>query len=170
MLSESLIGNRKSKILISRLDEEFARLHERSGSLVKIIPADKLYWQPRPSGGPFPIYSCGEHILRSAAKVEQTFGGINANLWDDPFEWTLPETLRTPERVTEYLAEVEATRRASFERFASDEDLVKEIAAPSGETMPVCALLFDTLSRASHHQGRAFAVFRLFSDARLPRV
>jgi hypothetical protein len=156
--------------LISCLDEEFARLHERALSLLESIPADKLYWQPRPSSGDFPIYSCGEHILRSAARVEQTFGGINANLWDDPFEWTLPETLSTPDRIAEYLREVEATRKEGFERFAQDDDLVKEIALPSGKTAPLVALLLETLTRASHHQGRAFAVFRLFSDGRLPQV
>lgn len=156
--------------LISCLDEEFARLYERTRSVVEIIPAEKLYWQPVPSGGAFPVYSCGEHLLRSAAAVEQTFGGINANLWDDPFEWTLPETLRTPGSIIEYLAEVEATRRAGFERFTEDIDLIKEIAVPSGEMRPLGALLFETLARASHHQGRAFAVFRQFSDARLPPI
>jgi hypothetical protein len=156
--------------LISCLDEEFARLHGRNTALVELIPAEKLYWQPRTSSGPHPVYSCGEHILRSAATVEQTFGGINANLWDDPFEWTLPETLRTPERVREYLIEVEETRRSAFERFSDDADLVKEIAVPSGEREALGALLFQTLARAAHHEGRAFAVFRLFSDARWPQV
>jgi hypothetical protein len=158
------------RVLISALDEEFARLHERSRLLLEMIPAEKLYWQPRPASSMFPVYSCGEHILRSAAAVEQSFGGINANLWDDPFEWTLPETLKTPASIIEYLMEVEATRRAGFERFINDSDLVKEIAVPSGETRPLGALLFETLSRASHHQGRGFAVFRLFSDERWPRV
>ena len=55
--------------------------------------------------------SCGEQVLRSAAIVEQTFGGLTANLWDDPFEWTLPETLSTSAKVIEYLNEVEATRQ-----------------------------------------------------------
>ena len=41
------------------------------------------------------MFSCGEYILRSAAAVEQTFGGITTRLWDDPFEWTLPEALST---------------------------------------------------------------------------
>jgi hypothetical protein len=35
-----------------------------------------------------------EQILRSARIVEQVSGGITANLWDDPFEWTLPETFK----------------------------------------------------------------------------
>jgi hypothetical protein len=168
--SEPQAGNQKSKKLISSLDEEFARLERRTRALVEIIPAEKLYWQPRPSSGAFPVYSCGEHILRSAASVEQTFGGINANLWDDPFEWTLPETLRTPESILQYLSEVEATRREGFERFYGDHDLTKEIAAPSGQGVLLGALLFETLSRASHHQGRAFAVFQLFSDGRLPKI
>jgi hypothetical protein len=152
------------------LDEDFTQLHTRSVALIKVIPAERLYWQPRKSSGAFPVYSCGEHLLRSAAAVEQTFGGITVNLWDDPFEWTLPETLSTPERVAEYLMEVEATRQRGFALFSSDDDLRKEIAVPSGRMRLLCALLTETLVRASHHQGRAFAVFRLFSDARLPHV
>ena len=155
---------------IASLDEQFARLHARSRSLIEIIPADKLYWQPRESTGAFPVYSCGEHLLRSAAAVEQTFGGITTNLWDDPFEWTLPEALATPERVAEYLYEVEATRRRGFALFTSDDDLGKEFAHPSGEIWTLFVLLLETLSRAAHYQGRAFATFRLFSDAPLPQV
>jgi hypothetical protein len=156
--------------LISSLDEQFARLHARSQSLIKIVPEEKLYWQPRQSSGAFPVYSCGEHLLRSAAAVEQTFGGITANLWDDPFEWTLPESLKTPAHVAEYLNEVEATRQRGFALFLSDDDLLKEIAVPSGKMQTLFALLIETLARAAHRQGRAFATFRLFSDARLPRV
>ena len=156
--------------LISSLDEQFARLHARSQSLIKIMPEEKFYWQPRQSSGAFPVYSCGEHLLRSAAAVEQTFGGITANLWDDPFEWTLPESLDTPARITEYLNEVEATRQRGFALFVSDDDLLKEIAVPSGAMQMLCALLVETLVRAAHHQGRAFAIFRFFSEARLPRI
>jgi hypothetical protein len=152
------------------LDEQFARLHERSVALAQIIPAEQLYRQPRPCAGPLPVYSCGEYLLRSAATVEQTFGGITANLWDDPFEWTLPETLRTPALVAEYLGEVEATRRRGFQLFSSDEELRKEIALPSGQMQALGALLLETLCRASHYQGRAFASFKFFSDLRLPRV
>jgi hypothetical protein len=154
--------------LIASLDEQFARLHARSRALVEAVPAERLYWQPRQSSGTFPVYSCGEHILRSAARVEQTFGGITVNLWDDPFEWTLPEALSTPARVVEYLDEVEATRRRGFALLREDLDLLKEFNDPSGRMRTLGALLFETLERAAHHQGRAFATFRLFSDARLP--
>ncbi|HYP01075.1 MAG TPA: hypothetical protein VER76_12855 [Pyrinomonadaceae bacterium] len=159
---------------ISTLDAEFAALHARSCALLKLVPAGKLYWQPRAevdaaaTTAAFPVYSCGEHLLRSAASVEQTFGGLTANLWDDPFEWTLPETLSTPALVAGYLAEVEATRRRGLALVKTDDDLLKEIAAPSGEMRALFALLNETLARAAHHQGRAFATFQLFSSARLP--
>jgi hypothetical protein len=158
---------------ISTLDAQFAALHARSSALVRAVPAEFLYWQPPAAvvasvGGASPVYSCGEHLLRSAASVEQTFGGVTANLWDDPFEWTLPETLSTPALVAEYLEEVEATRRRGLALVETDEELLKEIAVPSGEMRALFALLNETLVRAAHHQGRAFATFRLFSNARLP--
>src|SRR5215210_5403433 len=154
------------KTFVLSLDEQFARLHERSCALLAVIAPEHLYRQPRPSQGAFPVYSCGEYLLRSAASVEQTFGGITANLWDDPFEWTLPETLQTPALVSEYLSEVEATRRRGFALFSSEDDLRKEIALPSGEMQTLCALVLETLCRAAHYQGRAFATFRLFSELR----
>ena len=158
-----------NKFLLS-LDAEFGKIHAASVALARAVPADKLYWQPRGRAGAVPAYSCGEHLLRGAASVEQTFGGITASLWDDPFEWTLPETLSTPALVEEYLAEVEQTRLRGFALFKSDGDLLKEIAVPSGEMRALCELLLDTLARAADHQGRAFATFRLFSDERLPRI
>ncbi len=151
------------------LDEQFARLHERAVSLARAVPPEKLYWQPRTSAGVVPVYSCGEHLLRSAACVEQTFGGITASLWDDPFEWTLPETLSTPALVEGYLNEVEETRRRGFALIRGDGDLARDIAVPSGELRTLAALLFETLARAAHHEGRAYATLRLFSDVRLPR-
>jgi hypothetical protein len=112
-----------------------------------------------------PLHSSGEHLLRSAAIVEQTFGGITTNLWDDPFEWTLPETLPTPEKVAAYLDEVEASRKHGFDHFLNDEDLFKEIMAPSGST-EILPLLLDTLARAAHHQGRARATFEILRAAK----
>ena len=157
--------------IVRSLDREFRRLHDRSCALLRLVPVEKLYWQPRPArAGALPVYSCGEHLLRSAASVEQTFGGINANLWDDPFEWTLPEALPTPADVEKYLGEAEETRLHTFARFRDDGDLLKEVATPAGEMQTLLALLLETHARASHHQGRAYATFRLFSDSRLPRI
>jgi hypothetical protein len=153
--------------LISIINRQFERLHERSRAFVSLIPGDKIYWQPRVSQAGLPVYSCGEYILRSAGKVEQTFGGITAKLWDDPFEWTLPEELSNNAKILEYLGEVEITRAKGFQLFASDADLSKEILAPAG-LKTIFALLLETLTQAENFQGHAFATFRLFSDAHLP--
>ena len=157
------------RVLLDALAEQFARLDERGLALLAQTPADKLYWQPRQTTGLAPVYSFGEYLLRSAAAVEQTFGGLTARLWDDPFEWTLPETLSTPDKAREYLAEVAATRQRGLALLTSDADLTKEIFAPGGMTS-VGALLSETLARAFYYQGCAAATFRLFSDAPWPRL
>ena len=147
---------------IECLDRQFVKLHSGSYELIKQISPGLLYYQLRQTrqSESTPLHSCGEQILRSAAIVEQTFGGLTTNLWDDPFEWTLPESLPTPEKVAGYLDEVEATRKRGFELFQSDADLLKEIMAPSGYTQ-LLPLMLDTLTRAAHHQGRARATFEI---------
>ena len=148
--------------LLSCLDRQFAELHSANHKLTKAIPAELLYRQPPASANLFPVRSCGEFILRAAAAVEQTFGGITSNLWDDPFEWTLPENLTTPEKVAGYLDEVEATRRHGFEFFESDRDLLKEIMAPAGATL-LFPLMLDTLVRSASYQGGAQATLDLLT-------
>jgi len=150
---------------IEGLDREFARLHGDSHKLIQAISPELLYLQPPAQLNSLPLHSCGEHLLRSAAVVEQTFGGITTNLWDDPFEWTLPETLPTVDKVAGYLDEVEATRHRGFQLFKSDLDIVKEIMSPSGPTQ-LLPLLLDTLARAAHHQGRAWATFEILRAAK----
>ena len=155
--------------LIETFDAQFLKLHQRSGAIVELVPTEKLYWQPREKTALFPVNSCGECILRSAAAIEQTFGGITTRLWDDPFEWTLPEQLSTNDLIQEYLGEVEDTRRKGFEFFKSDEDLRRAIPAPV-HLKSIFQVLLETLARAEHFQGRAFAVFQTFSDAKLPKI
>ena len=157
------------KNFIETFDEQFLKLHRRSCELIEKMPVEKLYWQPREKDALFPVNSCGELILRAAAAVEQTFGGITTRLWDDPFEWTLPEALSTNELILNYLAEVEATRQNGFAFFKSDEDLRREIPAPE-KLKSLFQVLLETLARAEHFQGRAFAVFQMFSDAKPPRL
>ena len=146
--------------LIADLDRQFSQLHQESREFIRAISPALLYCRPPNGSSSLPALSCGEQILRSAAAVEQTFGGITTNLWDDPFEWTLPETLSTPEKVSDYLNEVEATRKRGFELFQSDDDLLKEIMAPAGVTQ-LQPLLLDTLVRARHYLGSAQATFDL---------
>ncbi len=153
---------------IEGLDQQFAQLHRHAHKLTEAISPDLLYRQPGRTTST-PGRSFGEHILRSAAIVEQTFGGLTTNLWDDPFEWTLPETLSTTARVAGYLDEVEATRQRGFQLFKTDADLLKEIMAPSGPTR-LFPLLLDTLARAEHHQGRARATLEIVRAERPTRA
>ncbi len=148
---------------------QFFRLHERSVLLTKMIPDEKLYWTPDEVADYVSRFSCGEFILRSAGTIEQAFGGLTRKLWDDPIEWTLPEALSTPDSVLEYLEEVEKTRRSGFEFFQSDADLHRELPAPI-QVKPISQILLEVLSRAENFQGRAFAVFQMFSEEKLPRV
>src|SRR5712691_6988646 len=113
--------------LIADLDRQFSQLHQESRELIHAISPELLYYRPPTESNSSSGQSCGEQILRSAAVVEQTFGGLTTNLWDDPFEWTLPETLSTPEKVFDYLKEVEATRKRGFELLKNDNDILKEI-------------------------------------------
>lgn len=158
------------RTVVESFDREFARLDIRARDLLNATPVEILYQGSGAaelgSGG----QSVGELILRSAGVVEQTFGGLTSNLWDDPFEWTLPETLSTPALVIEYLDEVEQTRKSAFARFMSDGDLVKLIAVPAGDPQPLVDLLLDTLVRAAGYQGRAAVILALLAKVRPPVV
>ena len=98
-----------------------------------------------------------ETLLRSAAAIEQMCGGLTANLWDDPFEWTLPETLSNTDRIIEYLSEVDLARQRAFASM-DDASLTKYISVPSGEERVLISLLLETLVRASEFRGRASPV------------
>jgi hypothetical protein len=150
---------------IEGLDRQFAGLHRDSRQLIEAISPELLFFKPSVRSSSLMVQSGGEHILRSAAVVEQTFGGITTNLWDDPFEWTLPEAFPTTDEVKSYLDEVEATRTRGFQHFKSDADLLKEIMSPAGYTK-LWPLLLDTLAQAAHHQGRARATFEILRAER----
>jgi hypothetical protein len=140
--------------LITALAEQFARLHADSVQIVQTVPFAELFHRCEETNSL--ALSGGEQLLRSAGVVEQTFGGITANLWDHPFEWTQPESLNSRDKFLEYLNDVESTRRNGFQRFKCDDDLMKQVMAPAGETQ-LLPLLLDTLVRAAHYLGRARA-------------
>jgi hypothetical protein len=160
--------------IINSLDREFARLHLNSCSIMETTPVDILYTVPAQaelsslSVSLGSASSVGESILRCAAAIEQTFGGITANLWDDPFEWTLPEYLSTPDRVNEHLADVEATRRRAFSSFSDDGSLLKHVVVPCGESRPLIDLLRETLRRAASHQAHAAVMLKTLSGNNPP--
>lgn len=154
--------------VLSAIELQFTALDRRSRELLTLLAPDTLYKRPRVLEKPMTPFSCGEYVLRSAAMVEQTFGGITTRLWDDPFEWTLPEKLSKIADIVNYLDEVDATRRNGMGFFTSEDDLLREMPAPE-RVLPIITILLDTLARANHYQGRAFAVFQMISDAKLPR-
>jgi len=150
--------------IVNSLDRGFARLHFCSCSIIECTPAALLY----DSGAQVSrTRSVGEGVLRCAASIEQTFGGITARLWDDPFEWTLPEFLSTPAKVLDHLAEVEATRKRAFSSFSDDSCLLKQVATPARET-PLIELLIETLVRAAYYQGEAAATLKSLSGIGAP--
>ena len=120
--------------IVQHLEQEFSVLIESLKDLVGSVPP--------------------EYIVRSAAVVEQTCGGLTSNLWDDPFEWTLPETLYNPDRVIGYLDEVDLARQRTFSSI-DDAALTKLISVPSGESRLLISLLLETLVKASEFRGRA---------------
>ena len=156
-ISTQSLGKRH---IVESLDRAFARLHANSCAIVNRTTTEQLY----ESRGE--THSVGESVLRSAAAVEQTFGGITANLWDDPFEWTLPEHLTTPAKVIEHLDEVEALRARAFASFIDDTCLVKQIATPSEHSRQLIDLLLETLQRAAAYQGGSSGKFVSCSDTR----
>ncbi|CAN5547969.1 hypothetical protein BH10ACI2_BH10ACI2_15870 [soil metagenome] len=155
--------------ILTAFDREFLSLDARSRRLLAKVDEAHLFVKPREIANSMAMFSCGEYILRSAAMVEKTFGGITTRLWDDPFEWTLPEKLADHDGIYRYMDEVEETRKKGFAFFTSDADLNRQIPAPE-KLLPIIDIFLDTLAKAAHFQGRAYAVFQMISDEKLPRI
>ena len=128
--------------IVQQIDQAFINLIASLKDLASSVPPDLL--------------------LRSAAVIEQMCGGLTANLWDDPFEWTLPETLSSTDRIIEYLSEVDLARQRAFKSIRDDSALTQYISAPAGEQLLV-NLLLETLVKASDYRGRAVATVNLLS-------
>ena len=153
--------------IVASLDREFSRLHQQACALIAATSIEVLYAVPEQTGSS-QLPAVGESVLRGAAAIEQTFGGITANLWDDPFEWTLPEYLSTSAKIREHLGEVEATRKRAFASFADDVCLLKHVAVPSGGTRPLIDLLLETLLNAASFQTQALLTLKILSGISPP--
>jgi hypothetical protein len=136
-------GVESTRPIVVQLEQEFAGITTRLRELVASVSP--------------------ENVLRSAAAIEQIGGGITANLWDDPFEWTLPETLSTPQLILAYIAEVDATRARAFSSIQADSDLLKYVAAPSGESRTLLSMLLEALLKAHRYEERAQLAAKSFS-------
>ena len=131
---------------INWFDEEFKRLEAQWRNSIQQLDSSRFYSADQQQLSP-----AAEQILRSARIVEQVSGGITANLWDDPFEWTLPETLRTKDKLRAYVDEVHDARERAFQLFRDDADLLKTVMTPRGAT-PLMSLLLEALVRAGCQQ------------------
>jgi len=137
--------------LLAWFDCEFDRLDSNWRKLISDLDSATFYSAEKQQLSP-----AAEQILRSARIVEQACGGITANLWDDPFEWTLPETITSKDKLNGYLEEVRDARARAFRFFKDDAELLKTIMAPGGPTQ-LASLLLDTLVRAGYCQLQAKA-------------
>ena len=135
------------KDFITWFDQEFKRLEAEWRDSIEQLDSTSLYSENQ-------LSPAAEQILHSARIVEQVSGGITANLWDDPFEWTLPETLSTKEKLIAYVDEVHDARERAFQFFKEDADLLKTIMAPSGP-IQLISLLLEALVRAGYHELKA---------------
>jgi hypothetical protein len=147
--------------IVQELDREFGALIDSLKDLASSVPAALLYQNP-------PAVSVGEHLLRSAAAIEQTCGGLTSNLWDDPFEWTLPETLSNGDLIVDYLSEVDRLRQHAFNSITDDSALKRYVATPTGEQQ-LLGLLLRTLVQAGDRRGRAVATIKILSSEGTPR-
>ena len=142
---------------IENLDRACVGLLSRLGDLVRGVPSQSLYDGSLDSSAG----SVGDNVVRSAAILEQTFGGLTTNLWDDPHEWTLPETLATSALIIEYLCEVDQARARAFASLVDDSALGKYIAMPSGEQVPIKTLLANAIEVARGFEQRAGERYRM---------
>jgi len=81
-------------------------------------------------------------------------GGITTRLWDDPFEWTLPETLSNKVLIEDYLKQVEESRLRAFSFLRTNADLDRQTPAPT-QLKTIETILRNTLAIADAFAERA---------------
>jgi len=151
------------RTLIETIDAHLADLHSRQCYLIENTPDEQLFWTPIPTADTLITLSVGGAILRSGAKIEQGFLGLTRRLWDDPFEWTLPEKLSSKTAILEYLDEVASSRNAGLAFLTSDAALSQRVPAPE-ELKPIFQALLTAISQAENFLGRGEAVLKLLSS------
>jgi hypothetical protein len=149
-------------MLIETLDGYFDSLDSRQRELINCVSEVKLFWSPISATDSMLTLSVGGGVLRSAAMVEQVFLGLTRRLWDDPFEWTLPEKLSTKKAIMGYLGEVAEARNKGLAFITSDGDLSRRLPAP--ETLkPILQVLVEAVARAENYLGQAEAVAKMLT-------
>ena len=147
-------------MLIETINKQFDDIDRRQRDLIAKVADDRLFWTPVSTADTMMTLSVGGSVLRSAAMVEQVFLGITRRLWDDPFEWTLPEKLSTKAAILGYLDEVVGTRTNGMMFLKSDADLSRHLPAP--ETLkPILQVLTEAIGKAENYLGHAEVVAKI---------
>jgi hypothetical protein len=141
-----------SRERIEKFELEFAELHRARCDLASAAGNERIY-STSDTGRLWPV-SVGLYLIRSAAVVEQTINGLTVRLWDDPFEWTLPERLPTVTDLIAYFVEVEAARLKGFKFLQDDLDLDRTLPAPAN-LKTLDQLLTETYESSSTYLSRA---------------
>jgi hypothetical protein len=149
-------------MLIETLHGHFDSLDSRQRALVNSVSEGRLFWSPISSTDSMLTLSVGGGVLRSAAMVEQVFLGITRRLWDDPFEWTLPEKISTKKAIMRYLGEVVEARNNGLAFITSDGDLSRRLPAPE-MLKPILQVLVEAVARAENYLGQAEAVAKMLT-------
>ena len=143
------------RFTIERLEECFTKLNEEMVAIVENSPESSLF-EDGGKGEITPKTPPVVSVVRAAAVVEQVFGGLTTRLWDDPFEWTLPEALNDRQSILSYLDDVKKRQSEVFGRLQTDADLQKTTPAPV-EIMPIFTILLRALTRSWYLLGIARA-------------
>jgi hypothetical protein len=136
-----------SSKLISEFDRKFVRLHQDRSKLARDVGDGFIYRPLVETENSFASQTIPTLLIRSAAVVEQVINGMTVRLWDDPFEWTLPEGMPTIRHLTAYFDDVERARVCGFRFLQDDSDLTKSIPAPV-ELRTLHEVLVDVLQRS----------------------
>lgn len=147
--------------ILRSLTREYKRLLTESYTCLDAMPEAALYWRPTLPYHDFSNRSSGESFIALAGGIEYVINGILSNYWDHPAEWTMRETLSTPPRLQQYLADV-ISLTSKFEDALTDNDLPKVIYLPTPRQTTIGALLVEQLARAAQHYGQAIATWRTF--------
>ncbi len=139
---------------IEDFEREFEILHGSSVELLDAFPEDRLFTKTALNGESI---SFGFELIRSAAQIEKAFGGITTRLWDDPFEWTLPEELSDKSAIKNYLEEVRTTQAKGLRFIKSDDELSLQIPAPE-KFLSLSEILTETVTLSNFHLDRASAI------------
>jgi hypothetical protein len=146
--------------MIATFARQFDNIDAQCRELLDMMPGEKLFTRPVELNNSMAPISFGEFLVRSSGMVEQTMGGITRRLWDDPFEWTLPEALRNRDGILEYFDEVRSTRMDAFSFIRTDSELFREMPSPIA-VRSLADIFIGTIARSHFYLGEAAAIYQI---------